>query len=311
MRSAVAERAGPGVLVHLDDPGVALAVEGLEALTAFAPHNVEHRIVRDASRAGGAVRRAFGALDWRRLAAEERRLWREAGLCVAVSELDAVQMRSEGAGRVLICPNGADPRPAGPPRWRASDDPLNLLFVGSTSYEPYRHGLRWFIDEVLPLLRDRLDVRFTVVGGRPRDAREQPGVRYAGRVEDLAPWYAEAHVVVVPVFQGSGTRLKIPEAISFSRPVVSTALGAEGLPLRAGEHFLAGDDPESFAAALRQLATALAARSEDVTRMLDAARVACGELLWPRIADKLADSYAELGPESTVEAIRSTRSSRE
>ena len=115
--------------------------------------------------------------------------------------------------------------------------------------------------------------------------------------------------MVVPVFQGSGTRLKIPEAIAFSRPVVSTALGAEGLPLRAGEHFLAADEPESFAAALRQLASGLASRSDDVTRMIDAARAACGELLWPRIAARLGDAYEELVSSSTVATIRSTRSS--
>lgn len=306
LRRAVAERAGPDVLVHLDDPGVAIAAEHAAPLTAFAPHNVEHRIVRDVSRAAGGVRRAFGALDWRRLEREERRLWRSATACVAVSEVDAAAMRAGGAKAVIVCPNGADPRPPVPPPWRGPGDPLRLLFVGSVSYKPYRDGLRWFIGEVLPLLED-LDPRFTVIGGRPRDALDRPGVEYVGRVAELDSWYGRAHVVVVPVFQGSGTRLKIPEAISYSRPVVSTTLGAEGLPLRGGEHYLAADDPAAFAAALRDLAARLAARDPSVARLLEDGRTACAPLEWPRLGEALADVYADLP--RTVATIRSTRSS--
>ena len=308
LRRAVAARARPDVLVHLDDPGVAIAAEGAASLTAFAPHNIEHRIVRDASRAAGGARRAFGALDWRRLEREERRLWRAATACVAVSEVDAATMRAGGARAVIVCPNGADPRPRAEPLWRRADEPLQVLFVGSVSYEPYRHGLLWFANEVLPLVDD-LDVRFTVVGGRPRGAADHERIDYVGRVAQLDEWYARAHVVVVPVFQGSGTRLKIPEAMSYSRPVVSTTLGAEGLPLEAGEHFLAADDAQSFAAALRDVATRLAARDPSLEKMIDRGREACVPLEWPRVAAALADAYAELVSRSNVETISSTRSS--
>lgn len=310
LHAALALRGDPDTLLHLDDPGVAQAAEGITGMSAFAPHNVEHRIVRDAARTGSAARRAFGALDWRRLAREERRLWRNATVCVAVSELDAAAMRAGGAQDVIVCPNGADPRPAAPPPVREPGDPVRILFVGSTSYEPYRRGLRWFVGEVLPLLRDDVDVRFTVVGGRPRDALEGEGIDYAGRVPELDPFYQQAHVVVVPVFEGSGTRLKIPEAISYSRPVVSTTLGAEGLPLRPGEHFLLADEPEQFARALREAASRLEPGGDGVGELLARAREAIEPLLWPRIADALADAYAALGDVSTVATMRSTRSSR-
>ena len=80
------------------------------------------------------------------------------------------------------------------------------------------------------------------------------GVRYVGRVPSVEPFYSASHGVVVPVFEGSGTRLKMLEAMAYGRPVISTSLGAEGLPVVAGEHFLQADDPESFAAAAVRLA---------------------------------------------------------
>jgi glycosyltransferase involved in cell wall biosynthesis len=76
-----------------------------------------------------------------------------------------------------------------------------------------------------------------------------PGVHFAGLVADLAPEYAQAGVVIVPLRAGSGTRIKILEAISHRRPVVSTTIGAEGLGLKHEEHILIADTPPEFAAA--------------------------------------------------------------
>jgi len=107
-------------------------------------------------------------------------------------------------------------------------------------------------------------------------------------------FYDAAHALVVPVFQGSGTRLKVVEAAVLGRPVVSTALGAEGLSLDPGRHYLRAEDAAGFA----QAAQALRTHPGQVAELIAAARDRLGDLLWPRITGKLAGLYADALAES-------------
>jgi glycosyltransferase involved in cell wall biosynthesis len=291
LRQAVARTAAP--LVHLDDVGMGLVAPASGVLRAFAPHNVEHRILAGTAAAASGTRARFAALDARRLAAEEQRLWRSADLCVAVSELDAEAMRAGGAGTVVVAPNGADPVDLLPAPRRAPDEPLRILFVGAGDYWPNGQGIAWMVDEVLPRLRGAMPVAFDVVGRPPADPVAADGVTYHGRVDDLRPFYERAHAVVAPLFLGSGTRLKVVEAMAQGRPLVATSVGAEGVPAVPGEHFLQADDAEGFAAALTGLGRRLADGDPGVPAMLAAARAAVEPLFWPRIAAGLAGTYLD------------------
>ncbi len=84
-------------------------------------------------------------------------------------------------------------------------------------------------------------------------AQEHPGVRLVGEVPDVRPHMNSASVFVVPLRIGGGTRLKIYEAMAMAIPVVTTAVGAEGLPVEPGTHALFADDPADFAAAVVRL----------------------------------------------------------
>lgn len=136
-------------------------------------------------------------------------------------------------------------------------DPDRLLFIGSLGYAPNVDGLRYFVDEVLPLIRaDRPEVALTVVGaGLAADDRlhREPGVELVGFVEETAPYLATARAVVVPLRWGAGTRIKILEAFANRVPVVSTTLGAEGLEVEHGRDLLIADRPADLAAACRSL----------------------------------------------------------
>jgi glycosyltransferase involved in cell wall biosynthesis len=283
LRAALERLATPDAVVHLDDPGVALAGLGLRArLVAYSSHNVEHRIIRDIARRAPAAHRPFLELEWRKIRAEERRIWRRVDLSVAVSELDAQTLRAGGARDVVVAPNGSDPHEALPP---AHGEPLRLLFVGSLRFGPYAYALSWFVREALPAVRAAAGpVALDVVGEHGDDVVAAEGVTYHGRVPDVQPFYAAAHALVLPVFEGSGTRLKVVEAVQFGRPVISTALGVEGLPLHG--HYLGAEDAAGFAAAAARLR---AGEGPDVA----AARTALSHLTWPRIADALAARYGE------------------
>ena len=128
------------------------------------------------------------------------------------------------------------------------------------SYPPNHQGIRWFADEVWPRVRSALpDARLDVVGKDPPEAVRaldgRDGVAVHGFVPSMAPFFAAAHAVVVPILTGAGIRVKIVEAMSAGRALVSTSLGWEGLAhLEPGRHLLVADEPAAFAdAALRLL----------------------------------------------------------
>jgi glycosyltransferase involved in cell wall biosynthesis len=130
-----------------------------------------------------------------------------------------------------------------------------LVFTGSMDWLPNEDAMLFFCRETLPLIRrDEPDVTLSIVGRAPTPAvaalARQPGVIVTGRVEDVRPYVRDAAVYVVPLRIGGGTRLKIFEAMAMGKAVVSTSVGAEGLPVAHGEHVWLADDPQAFARAV-------------------------------------------------------------
>jgi glycosyltransferase involved in cell wall biosynthesis len=124
---------------------------------------------------------------------------------------------------------------------------------------PNADAIQFFVDQVLPRLRARVpDVTLTVVGRNPPAAiralaETEPAIRVTGSVPDVRPYIERAAAFVVPIRVGGGTRLKIFEAMAMERPVVSTTIGAEGLPVRDGVDAVLADGPEPFADAVAAL----------------------------------------------------------
>jgi glycosyltransferase involved in cell wall biosynthesis len=129
----------------------------------------------------------------------------------------------------------------------------DLVFVGSMDWAPNIDGIDWFGREVLPLLLKRKpDCTIAIVGRTPPRSIQQlaelhPGIRVTGTVPDVRPWFWGSKVSIVPLRVGGGTRLKIFEAMAAGIPVVSTAVGAEGLGARDGDTIRIADTPEAFA----------------------------------------------------------------
>lgn len=126
------------------------------------------------------------------------------------------------------------------------------VFVASFSYLPNRIGLRFLLEEVMPLVWQQLpDARLALVGGGlEQPPSEDPRVQALGFVADLRDAYASASCAVVPLLQGGGTPLKLIEALAYGLPVVATPRAAAGLQLRDGAHCLIAGDAQTFAAAL-------------------------------------------------------------
>ena len=225
------------------------------AKTVLSMHNVESR------RFGREVDLGLRA-DRRFAAAWDRTfhgLWEEKAIrtfdgIVSVSEPERSWVLARVPQAVVeLIPNGVDTdhfRPQAPPDPGA---PPRIVFTGAMHYPPNVDAAIWFVERIWPRLRRLVpDLCFEIVGRDP-DPRvvalgRRPGVAVTGVVADVRPYIAGARCVVVPLRAGGGTRIKILEAMAIARPVVSTALGAEGLTITPGHNILIADDAEGFAA---------------------------------------------------------------
>ncbi len=220
----------------------------------FFAHNVEHVIWKRMGRVDPRLWwRTALALEWRKMRRWEAHACAQASLTLAVSPRDRDMLAALAPGaRVFAIPTGVDPAHFAPNG--VVESPAHLVFTGSMDWYPNEDAILYFLDEILPAIRREIPaVSFTVAGRNPtprlRSAAAASGVRVTGTVDDIRPHIAEAAVYVVPLRIGGGTRLKLFEALAMGKAVVSTKIGAEGLPLTAGRHFVAADDPAAFASA--------------------------------------------------------------
>jgi polysaccharide biosynthesis protein PslH len=101
-------------------------------------------------------------------------------------------------------------------------------------------------------------LRLTVIGRGDNGVtyetlKMHSNIDFVGEVEEVVSWYHKSGIAIVPLLQGSGTRLKLLEAMSLGNPVVSTSIGAEGIVYTPGEHLMIGDTPEAFAGCITEL----------------------------------------------------------
>ncbi|HLJ95933.1 MAG TPA: glycosyltransferase family 4 protein [Gemmataceae bacterium] len=221
-------------------------------------HNVESLIFqRHADVATGWLRSRYMALQWRRMRRFESDCGRFFHTIIAVSEQDRQTFAREYIWHhVQTIDTAVDVdyfRPNGTP-----EHPDHIVFVGSLDWMPNQDGVIHFVQEVWPRIRHaRPQAIFRIVGRNParsvRRLERVDGVEVVGTVPDVRPHLAEAAVVVVPLLVGGGTRIKIFEALAMGKALVSTRIGAEGLPVQSGEHLLLADSPADFAEAVIQL----------------------------------------------------------
>jgi glycosyltransferase involved in cell wall biosynthesis len=222
-------------------------------------HNVEHLIwQRLAQHEPRAWRRALLGIESSKMRRCEARACADADLTVAVSETDGARLQGIApVAKIAAVPTGVDTTYFTPNGAPASDH--SLVFTGSLDWFPNEDGIIYFLDEILPAIRAAVpDTTLTIVGRNPSPrltaaVENAAGARLTGTVEDVRPYVREGAVFVVPLRIGSGTRLKIFEALAMGKAVVSTSIGAEGLGLEHGTHFLEADTPHEFASAVISL----------------------------------------------------------
>jgi sugar transferase (PEP-CTERM/EpsH1 system associated) len=231
-------------------------------------HNVEAEIWRrHAEQAANPFARHMLTQQWRRMLRFEGAALARFDLTLAVSDADRRTFERLYPGSlnapVHVVQTGVDTSffaPAGkPPRH------THMVFTGSMDWLPNEDGMVYFCREILPRIRQsEPDATLSIIGRAPTPAvkklAEIPGVEVTGRVDDVRPHVAKGAVYIVPLRIGGGTRLKIFEAMSMGKAVVSTTVGAEGLPVTSGRDIEIADEPARFAHSVVHLMRDLASR---------------------------------------------------
>jgi polysaccharide biosynthesis protein PslH len=272
--------------------------------TLLFTHNVESRITRRHHETARTTReRWFWRWQHALMERYEARTTRAFDRVVAVSESDRQEFESRfGLRSVREIPTGVDVeawRPTG-----AAVEPGLIAFCGSMDWLPNQDGVRWFAQNVLPAVRREVpEARLRVIGRAPpadlqQELAQSAGLELTGWVPDVRPLLEAAQCVVVPLRVGGGTRIKIYEAMALEKAVVSTTIGAEGLPLTPRLHFQAADDPAAFAA---RVVECLQRPDEARAMAVRAATFVRSQFGW----DRVALAFASIGAEAM--AARGTR----
>lgn len=270
----------------------------------FDDHNAETELQRLAFEADrGNPRRwaaaAYSRVQVARLSAYEAWACRSADHVVAVSDSDRESLRAllgDESTPIGVIPNCIDVASYRPDPAALADAPrFDLVFSGKMDYRPNIDAVLWFADEVWPeILAQRPSTTFAIVGQKPHARldrlRDVAGITVTGRVPEVAPYLWGTAVVVMPFRVGSGTRLKLIEAMAAGLAVVSTAVGAAGFPVVDGRELVLVETGAEMATAVVGLLEA----PEERARLGRAAREFADQYDWRRVVPAFSQIYADL-----------------
>lgn len=245
-------------IVHVESifltPYLPLIRKHSNAKVVLRAHNVEHQIWRYMA---DGVRNPFKRWYVKHLSLTlgvyEREHINDYDAIACITEEDAKYFKDNGCRKTIInLPFGVTPEIV-----ENVDEEVDTLFhIGSMDWMPNQEGIRWFLDEVWPMLHEELpQVRLYLAGRKmPKDLMDLdlPGVSVIGEVPDAMYFIGSKQINVVPLLSGSGIRVKIIEAMSAGKTVVTTQLGARGIKYTDGENILIANTPQEFVEKISQ-----------------------------------------------------------
>jgi polysaccharide biosynthesis protein PslH len=288
-------------VIRQESPGTAIVADW---------HNIESEIMWRYSDGANPLKRLYARRTAHLIEEMETFLLRRADAHTMASEREKVTLSKRVPGAIIhVIGNGVDVAAHTNDQidaaWAKSGEADaaggNVLFVGSMDYHANIDAAVQFGREVWPLIHRRLPgSQFVIVGRNPSEAVQalaaEPGIRVTGTVSDVRAFYHGALAVVVPLRIGSGTRLKILEAMAAGVPVVSTALGAEGIDVTKEKDILVAESTDDFVAAITRLSS-----TPDLQRLLSEGgrALVAGRYDWPALGEKLFQVHCE-----TAERVR-------
>jgi len=219
-------------------------------------HNIESIIIkRYAQKEKNILKKVFAFLECWKLSNFEKKMWHRFDCSIACSPVDRkIMLRYAPESKVYLINNGVESA------YYSSNSNIieknTLIYTGQISWYPNEDALVYFINEIMPLIKQTVpEVKLWIVGNKPADkikklSQKDSNITVTGFVEDVREFMKKACVFIVPLRIGSGTRLKILEALSMKKAVVTTTVGCEGIEVENNKHLLIRDTPKEFAKAV-------------------------------------------------------------
>lgn len=224
-----------------------------DATIVMRSHNIEHEIwERSAENEKGILKRWYLKTLAKQLKKYEIERLNKYDLMTSVTERDAQLLNSYGCKLPIhVCPAPYDETVLKPDKSRM--DFPSVFFIGALDWMPNREGLKWFLENVWQKIHKQYpDLKFYIAGRNINtfpfpSERDRDGLYVIGEVENAYDFMNSKGIMIVPLLSGSGIRVKIIEGMALGKTIVSTSLGAEGIPCKDGQNILLADTPEVFA----------------------------------------------------------------
>jgi polysaccharide biosynthesis protein PslH len=230
-------------------PYIPIIRKSSKSKIVYRSHNIEHEIwERIASNAKGIKKIYLKNLSNRLLAFEKSAI-DQYDLLVPITGRDENQLNLLGNSKPSIAiPTGVD---LSAKESVPVDFEMNLFSIGALDWAPNQEGLIWFLEKCFPSIVEKFpDVRFKIAGRNAPiwliERLKHPHIDYLGEIDDASLFIRQNGIMVVPLLSGSGMRIKIIEGMEFSKPIVTTPVGCEGIQAENGKHIFIADNPEEF-----------------------------------------------------------------
>lgn len=232
--------------------------QNTNALVLYRAHNIEHEIWKRAS-AGeqNLPKRLYFSIMARRLKRIERKLVNQYDALLPITHRDQDVFNKLGNSKpAYVCPAGISSG-----QFQAYNTQKNqgdVFYLGALDWFPNQEALTWFVRKIWPQFYSKYPDTNLFVGGRNSPAwmerfLNKPGIKYYGEVNDAIDFMTRRKIMIVPLFAGSGMRIKIVEGMAAGRAIIATSIATEGIPVTPGKELLIADDQDAFQQALEQL----------------------------------------------------------
>lgn len=269
----------------------------------FDAHNAVWTIVERMEKNASWYLKPILRIEAGRVKRYEGGLLRRVDNVLAVTDVDkacleeAIQETDSPTGEktapITVIPIAVDTQQLQPVRRQQGSK--NIVTLGTLHYPPNADGIRWFMNEVFPLVRQRVpEATLTVIGKNPpRDFVEQAEkhpdvITVTGYVPELTPYFEQSALMVVPVRAGGGMRVRILEAFAYAMPVVTTTVGLEGIHAECGSEVIVADDPAEFAA---QVCSLLDDEARQAELAMNGRRLAENRYDWQVVLSRMEEVY--------------------
>jgi len=230
-----------------------------DAKIVYRAHNIEHEIWERTALLSRGLKRLYIQILAKRIKTFEKSYLNQYDLLVPITERDGIIINQLGNKKPsFVSPTGIDTKVL-IPHSKNLEHP-SLFHIGSLEWGPNQEGLIWFIERCWPKIRERFpNLKFYIAGRRAPEWLIKrftvPNIVFEGEVPDAYEFMNSKSIMIVPLFSGSGMRIKIIEGMALGKPIVTTPIGTEGISTVSGKNILIADNEQEFIVNIERLIT--------------------------------------------------------